>query len=239
MARESTKKCPFCGEVIHAEAVKCRFCREFLEDQEGLPVSHHARRGPESGPAHVGRRGVTGKQDEEDAIVVKPSVWGLLGFFFTAILFLVAAVFLKSFPLGQFAGKLLPDLVDEQMVSQVDQYSGLLGTGLGVLTLLIVAFRVVKLKSIHYEISPDRIEYARGIFSRKIDNLDMFRVTDIKLHRSLLDCLVGVGSVTLVTKDETDPFFDFEKIARPKELYDLIKKSSLAADRKQGVVHLD
>ena len=48
-----------------------------------------------------------------------------------------------------------------------------------------------------------------------------------------------MGAVTLVTKDETDPFFDFEKVANPKQLYDFIKTASLEADRRQGVVHLD
>jgi uncharacterized membrane protein YdbT with pleckstrin-like domain len=85
----------------------------------------------------------------------------------------------------------------------------------------------------------DRIEFSRGIFSRKIDNLDMFRIIDIRLHRSLLDCLTGVGSVTLETKDDSDPTFEFEKIARPKVLYDIIKKASLQADRRQGVIHVD
>ena len=96
----------------------------------------------------------------------------------------------------------------------------------------------MELKRIRYEISPDRIEFARGIFGRHIDNLDVFRVVDIKLHRSLLDCLTGVGSVTLITRDDSDPTFQFEKVKNPKALYDVIKKASLVADRKQGVVHL-
>lgn len=238
MPQEPTKRCPLCDELIHANAVKCRFCKEFLEDNEGLPVSHHARRGPRRG-AGANRADKKEQDDDFGILTVTPSVGGLMGFFITAAMFLGVAWFLWFTSIGDLAQKLIPKTLDERVIQQIDRYSDYVGLAAALLTVLTVMLRIAQLKSIHYEISPDRIEYARGIFSRKIDNLDMFRVTDIKLHRSLLDCMVGVGSVTLVTKDETDPFFDFEKVASPKKLYDMIKIASLKADRRQGVVHLD
>jgi len=61
----------------------------------------------------------------------------------------------------------------------------------------------------------------------------------LKMRRSLLDCIVGVGTVGLITTDKTDPVFNFEKVRRARRLYDIIKRASLEADRTTGVVHLE
>lgn len=238
MPNQPTKECPLCGEIILAEAVKCRYCREFLEDRDGLPVSHHARRS--FGQNKVWQE--ASDQDESDdfgIFTVRPSLWAILSSFFTASMFMVVAVFLLFYPIGELAQSVTSAALDDNIIRQVERLTGFVGFAVGLLTLLIIILRTAQLKSIYYEISPDRVEYGRGIFSRKIDNLDMFRVVDLKLHRSLLDCITGVGMVTLVTKDDTDPLFEFEKVADPKKLYDVLKKASLDADRKQGVVHLD
>jgi hypothetical protein len=67
----------------------------------------------------------------------------------------------------------------------------------------------------------------------------MFRVIDLKLRRSFLDRVLGIGTVVLVTTDKSDPEFVFEKVRRARQLYDVIKKASLEADRQTRVVHLE
>ena len=111
--------------------------------------------------------------------------------------------------------------------------------GLMIMVGLILLLKMISLKCMYYELTNDRIEFSRGIFDRSVDNLDMFRVVDLKLRRSLLDCIFGIGTVTLITTDKTDPQFVFRKIRSCRNLYDVIKRASLDADRRAGVVHLE
>lgn len=166
---------------------------------------------------------------------VVPSLKGMVGVLFSALIFMAIAILLML-PFETYLGKKIMEL---QAVNVIIQGAHLVSFAMAVVVVMRVVYKALQLKSTRYDLSPDRIEWARGIFSRKVDNIDMFRVIDIKLRRSLLDCLLGIGSVTLFTKDETDPIFEFEKISHPRVVYDLIKNASLAADRKQGVVHFE
>ncbi|MHC4434524.1 MAG: PH domain-containing protein, partial [Planctomycetota bacterium] len=146
---------------------------------------------------------------------------------------------LVRFPLEEILRK-YPELkLTANEALAIGRYRILAGLAIGALAVLKLAIGILKLKMIYYEVSDDRIEWSRGILDRRVDNIDMFRVIDLKMRRSLLDCIFGVGSVALITTDKTDPEFEFEKVRDCRDLYDIIKKASLEADRKTGVVHLE
>ena len=225
--QSKTKQCPFCAETIQERAIKCRFCGEFLNTDRARAV----QAGLEPG------KNPSGNQRAPGSILFRgrPSLWGLAGSLVRGLFFLAVATFLFVYPLEDLSWL-------ESAAGEVPAFAGyrkMAAIALAVLVVLRLLIKIVKLKTIRYEVTADRIEWSRGVLDRKIDNLDMFRVIDKRMRRTLLDCIFGVGTITLVTTDKTSPNFTFQKIRRPRQLYDIIKKASLEADKRGSVVHLE
>jgi hypothetical protein len=212
--------------VILAAAIKCKHCGEFLNRPLKTP-------GQESKDSNSGAQ----KQAVSTVFEASPSMWCLFPSLVWTILIVAILIFLSFWPIRQT----LTDFnkIPQNVVDGFLKYRPVAGVCLAALAMLRFSYKVLKLKSIHYRITADRVEWSRGIFERRIDNIDMFRIVDIRLCRSIVDCILCIGEVVLITNDKTDPEFRFEKIHRSRQLYEIIKKSSLDADTKRGVIHLE
>ncbi len=98
---------------------------------------------------------------------------------------------------------------------------------------------MLKAKTIRYRISNYRIDFERGWFSKDIDTLELWHVEDLKFHQSFLDRILGVGSITILSHDDTTPRFVLHSLPNPRPIFDALEQRVIAVKRQGGVVKMD
>jgi membrane protein YdbS with pleckstrin-like domain len=105
--------------------------------------------------------------------------------------------------------------------------------------LLVLFFPILKLKTIKYRISNYRIDFERGLIAKNIDTLELWHVEDVRLHQSMLDRLLGCGTITIISKDDTTPKLDLHSLPDPRPLFEHLKQRIIAVKRQRGVIKMD
>ena len=75
-----------------------------------------------------------------------------------------------------------------------------------------------------YALTEDRLFLSVGFFSVKDDELLLYRVRDITTRRSLWQRLFGMGTVTIISTDKSQPTLVLKNIKRPLEVKELIHR---------------
>ena len=75
-----------------------------------------------------------------------------------------------------------------------------------------------------YALTEDRLFLSVGFFSMKDDELLLYRVRDITTRRSLWQRLFGMGTVTIISTDNSQPTLVLKNLKRPLEVKELIHR---------------
>ncbi|HEV2748158.1 MAG TPA: PH domain-containing protein [Allosphingosinicella sp.] len=69
--------------------------------------------------------------------------------------------------------------------------------------LLIVLFKWIENLATTYQVTPDRLLIRRGIFVKSIDEVELYRVKDIRIDFTLVNQWANIGTITVTSSDET------------------------------------
>jgi hypothetical protein len=98
---------------------------------------------------------------------------------------------------------------------------------------------VIMAKRVRYRISNYRIDFERGLIARNIDTLELWHVEDMNFHQTMFNRILNVGTITILSRDETLPRLELRGIPNPRPLYETLKQRVIAVKRQRGVIKMD
>ncbi|MCC6356928.1 MAG: PH domain-containing protein [Verrucomicrobiae bacterium] len=108
--------------------------------------------------------------------------------------------------------------------------AALLAIGLWLLASIWIATATVR-----YRLTDQRLFVRRGLIARRIDEIELFRIKDATVTQGLLERLFGIGSVTVVSTDDTTPQLILQKIPAPSSIKESIRSHYRAARKRERV----
>lgn len=112
---------------------------------------------------------------------------------------------------------------------------------LAVVTLGLAALVLfIRSRGVHYRITTQRVIVERGLFGKRMDQIDLYRINDYVVERPFMQRIVGTGNLTLETMDKTSrelamPGLPTDVVA----LYETLRKATEDEKRRRGVRLVD
>lgn len=83
-----------------------------------------------------------------------------------------------------------------------------------------------------YSLTDERFFIEKGFFSKKEDEVRLYRIMDVSLERSFGQRLFGVGTIHCCSADKTMGDFDIQSVKNPRDvkemLSELVEKERMA-----------
>jgi uncharacterized membrane protein YdbT with pleckstrin-like domain len=92
----------------------------------------------------------------------------------------------------------------------------------------------IQLRSRYYEITTQRVRIRQGVFSKRTDELELYRVKDSTVLEPFWQRLFGLGNIVITTNDTTSPTLTLEALPEAAQTREQLRAAvEQCRDRKR------
>ncbi|MEM6992864.1 MAG: PH domain-containing protein [Myxococcota bacterium] len=96
-----------------------------------------------------------------------------------------------------------------------------------------IIFAYLKHITTKFKITNRRVEFERGVVSKDVDSLELWRVLDVRYNQNLVDRMLGNATITLIGTDQSDPELNMHGLPDHRALFEKVRDAVQAA-RSRG-----
>lgn len=86
-----------------------------------------------------------------------------------------------------------------------------------------------------YILTPSKLIIETGFFTRKIEEVRLYRIRDVSYTQSLCERIGGTGTIKLISSDATVPEIELKHVKKAKQVKDVISQAIEVSRRENGV----
>ena len=107
--------------------------------------------------------------------------------------------------------------------------------------LVVVLIRYLQALATTYEVTDQRLILHRGLVMKTVDEIELYRIKDVRLDYSLLNQMVDIGTITLTSTDRTtgDTAFVLRDVPMARERREGLRGLVERARQRRGVREID
>jgi hypothetical protein len=90
-----------------------------------------------------------------------------------------------------------------------------------------------------YKLTNERLMITRGFISKRIEEIELYRVNDVAMKQSIMERMFGLGDVRLETTDATTPESQVNDVHNPERVKDLIRQAARTERQRRRVLLRD
>jgi uncharacterized membrane protein YdbT with pleckstrin-like domain len=106
-------------------------------------------------------------------------------------------------------------------------------------TIVVPIWYFLVTKCTKFSLTNQRLTIGEGVLSKTYNELELYRVKDIKENASFVQRILGYGNVTLTTSDASNPVVVLNWISEPTNVRNTIRSIVEARREARGVKEYD